>query len=85
MTFCTFWSRKHLKTRELSNCSGPKQICITCHIYVYEKLYKSLRCIDEDEESMLDQAFKVKDNSRLGCQIEFNERLDGITVELAPE
>ena len=34
---------------------------------------------------MLDQAFNVNDNSRLGCQIELNEALDGIKIELAPE
>ena len=34
---------------------------------------------------MLDQAFNVQDNSRLGCQVEFNDELDGIKVELAPE
>ena len=40
---------------------------------------------EDDEESMLDQAFNLKVNSRLGCQIEFNDGLDGIKVELAPE
>ena len=35
--------------------------------------------------SMLDQAFNVEENSRLGCQIEFSDDLDGILVELAPE
>ena len=40
--------------------------------------------IDDDEESMLDQAFNVKNESRLGCQIEYIEELDGITLTLAP-
>jgi 2Fe-2S ferredoxin len=34
---------------------------------------------------MLDEAFEVRDNSRLGCQIKFTAELDGIKVELAPE
>ena len=59
--------------------------CATCHLYVDKDWLSKLTAREDDEESMLDQAFKVKDNSRLGCQIEFNERLDGITVELAPE
>jgi 2Fe-2S ferredoxin len=37
----------------------------------------------EDEEDMLDQAFFVEDNSRLGCQIKITEALDGLEVQLA--
>ena len=59
--------------------------CATCHLYVDKDWYSKLPAREEDEESMLDQAFNVKDNSRLGCQIEFNDELDGIKVELAPE
>ena len=39
----------------------------------------------DDEEAMLSEAFNVKDNSRLGCQIHITEDLDGLEVELAPE
>jgi 2Fe-2S ferredoxin len=33
---------------------------------------------------MLDQAFHVKDSSRLGCQIRLTEEIDGIVLRLAP-
>jgi 2Fe-2S ferredoxin len=33
---------------------------------------------------MLDQAFFVEDNSRLGCQIKIKEEINGLTVRLAP-
>ena len=59
--------------------------CATCHIYVDEKWTKKLKNMDDDEESMLDQAFDVKNNSRLSCQIELSEELDGLEVEIAPE
>ena len=59
--------------------------CATCHLYVDEDWVSKLSVKEDDEESMLDQAFNVKDNSRLGCQIEFIDELDGIKVELAPE
>ena len=59
--------------------------CATCHVYIDEKWLDKLQPIDEDEESMLDQAFDVKDNSRLSCQINLNEELDGLELELAPE
>ena len=34
---------------------------------------------------MLDQAFDVKNNSRLSCQIELSDELDGLEIEIAPE
>ena len=59
--------------------------CATCHVYIDEKWLNKLQPIDDDEESMLDQAFDVKKNSRLSCQIHLNEELDGLELELAPE
>ena len=59
--------------------------CATCHVYIDEKWLNKLKSIDDDEESMLDQAFDVKQNSRLSCQIHLNEELDGLELELAPE
>ena len=37
------------------------------------------------ELDMLDQAFFVKANSRLGCQIHLNDDINGIVLRLAPE
>jgi 2Fe-2S ferredoxin len=33
----------------------------------------------------VDEAFEVRDNSRLSCQIKFGPALDGLAVTLAPE
>ena len=33
---------------------------------------------------MLDQAFDVRDNSRLSCQLLMTEELDGLEITLAP-
>ena len=59
--------------------------CATCHVYVDEKWINKLQNMDDDEESMLDQAFDVKNNSRLSCQIDLSEELDGLEIEIAPE
>ena len=59
--------------------------CATCHVYVDKEWISKLAKIEEDEESMLDQAFNVIDESRLGCQIEYNNNLSGIKLTLAPE
>ena len=59
--------------------------CATCHVYVTNEKIQKLKSIDDDEESMLDQAFSVLSNSRLGCQIEYTDDLDGLELTLAPE
>ena len=59
--------------------------CATCHVYVTNEKIQKLKLMDDDEESMLDQAFSVLDNSRLGCQIEYSDDLDGMELTLAPE
>ena len=59
--------------------------CATCHIYISSEWITKLKQIDDDEESMLDQAFHVTNNSRLGCQLEYSEDLNGMELTLAPE
>ena len=59
--------------------------CATCHVYVDNEWLDKLPNIENDEESMLDQAFNVKKESRLSCQIEYNEEFKGIILTLAPE
>jgi len=61
---------------------GGMALCASCHMYVESD--HELNEPSEDEEDMLDQAFFVEDNSRLGCQIHLNDDLDGLTVRLAP-
>lgn len=41
--------------------------CSTCHVYVVSGR-ELLSEADEDEEDILDKAFDVRANSRLGCQ-----------------
>jgi len=61
---------------------GGMAMCASCHMYVLSSHEISER--SEDEEDMLDEAFFVEDNSRLGCQIKLNTDLDGLEVKLAP-
>jgi 2Fe-2S ferredoxin len=39
----------------------------------------------DGELNMLDEAFFVEKNSRLGCQIHISDGIDGIVLRLAPE
>ena len=62
---------------------GGMAMCASCQCYVNSN--HELPEISPDEDLMLAEAFHVKDNSRLGCQIHINEALDGLEIELAPE
>jgi ferredoxin-2, mitochondrial len=62
---------------------GGMALCSTCHVYVLSD--HELHEMTEDEENILDQAFFVEDNSRLGCQIHLHDDLDGLEVKLAPD
>lgn len=62
---------------------GGMAMCASCQCYVMSD--HELPEMSYDEDLMLAEAFNVKDNSRLGCQIFINEELDGLEIELAPE
>ena len=62
---------------------GGMAMCASCHMYLESDT--ELPEQSDDELDMLDQAFFVEDNSRLGCQIQLTDDLDGMVVKLAPE
>tara|TARA_B100000900_G_scaffold130745_1_gene110608 strand:+ start:85 stop:399 length:315 start_codon:yes stop_codon:yes gene_type:complete len=62
---------------------GGMAMCASCQCYVLSD--HPLEEKSEDEEAMLSEAFHVKENSRLGCQIPMDKKLEGLKVELAPE
>lgn len=62
---------------------GGMAMCASCQCYILNDI--ELPDMQEDEEAMLSEAFYVKENSRLGCQIYITPDLDGLEVELAPE
>ena len=62
-----------------ADCGGACA-CATCHVYVGEDWLDKLPAKDDMEDSMLDFAEDVQDNSRLSCQLILSDELDGITV-----
>ncbi|MDY2585844.1 2Fe-2S iron-sulfur cluster-binding family protein [Winogradskyella aquimaris] len=62
---------------------GGMAMCASCQCYVLSDT--KLPEMQDDEEAMLSEAFYVKENSRLGCQIPITPELEGLEVELAPE
>ena len=61
---------------------GGMALCASCQVYVESDMVLPEQ--SDAELSMLDQAFHVKENSRLGCQIRITEEIDGIVLRLAP-
>ena len=62
---------------------GGMAMCASCQCYVTSDT--ELPEMQDDEEAMLSEAFDVKDNSRLGCQIQITPEMEGLEVVLAPE
>ncbi len=67
---------------EGSACGGVCA-CSTCHVYV-QKGAELLSPAEEDEEDILDKAFDVRLQSRLGCQAKI-QREGEIELEITRE
>jgi 2Fe-2S ferredoxin len=64
-----------------ADCGGACA-CATCHVYVQGDWLEKTGDKSAMEESMLDFAENVQDNSRLSCQIKVSDELDGLTVKM---
>jgi 2Fe-2S ferredoxin len=64
-----------------ADCGGACA-CATCHVFVDAAWLSKLTKVSSMEESMLDFAEGVTEQSRLSCQIPMTEELDGIIVRL---
>lgn len=66
----------------LAECGGACA-CATCHAYVDEAWLGRLPPMEDMEDAMLDSAVDRRANSRLTCQLEVTEALDGLVVRVA--
>ena len=62
---------------------GGMAMCASCQCYIESD--HELSAPSDEEEAMLSEAFHLKENSRLGCQLHITEALDGLRVTIAPE
>jgi ferredoxin len=65
-------------------CEG-QMACSTCHVIIGKDWFDKLPGAVEDEEDMLDLASGARRTSRLSCQIELTEDLDGLLVHIPSE
>mgnify|MGYP001823084751 CR=1 FL=1 len=63
----------------VAECGGG-MACATCHCYVDETFKTLTGEPDEMEQAMLDFTENVQENSRLSCQIEVTDELEGLRV-----
>ena len=64
-----------------ADCGGACA-CATCHVYVDQEWLSKTGDRSAMEESMLDFAEGVEENSRLSCQIKVTDDLDGLRVTM---
>ena len=66
----------------IAECGGACA-CATCHAYVSPDWIEKLEPVSEMEDAMLDSAIDRRASSRLTCQIEVTDELDGIEIQVA--
>ena len=63
------------------DCGGVCS-CSTCHVKIKREWMDKVGAADEIEQDMLDLEDATDERSRLSCQIEVTEALDGLVVEV---
>jgi 2Fe-2S ferredoxin len=60
--------------------------CATCHVYVDPEWTDRLPDRQSDEQELLSELVHYdSDRSRLSCQVEFSDAIDGLKVTIAPD
>jgi ferredoxin, 2Fe-2S len=65
----------------IGECGGAAS-CATCHVYVDPGWLDKLGPKSAIEEALLEEVCAPQPNSRLSCQINVTEELDGLIVRL---
>ena len=71
---------------DLAAVCGGCCSCCTCHVFVDGDDYERLPVMEDDEQYLLEDSDHFQTGaSRLSCQIEVDDSLDGLKVTIAPE
>ena len=69
---------------EIEGACGGSMACATCHVYIHpdweDRVNAKNNEKSDEEEDMLDIAFDIRAESRLGCQIRMSDDLSGLVV-----
>lgn len=66
----------------VAECGGACA-CATCHAYIDAAWLDRMPPMQDMEDAMLDSAHDRRVNSRLSCQIEVSDALNGLVVTVA--
>jgi len=64
-----------------AECGGACS-CATCHVYVDPAWVAATGSAGHLEKDMLECAMDLQETSRLSCQIEVSDKLDGLVVRM---
>lgn len=64
-----------------AECGGSRA-CATCHVFVDEAFWDKVGVPSKEEGELLEFSENVRENSRLSCQIEVSDALDGLVVHI---
>ena len=65
----------------IGQCGGGCTCC-TCHVWVDPQWQERVKGASGDERELLSYALGVNERSRLACQIQLTQELDGLVVEV---
>ncbi len=65
----------------VAECGGCIS-CATCHVYVDDAWLEKVGAASDNEKDMLQLAVDPNDNSRLSCQVNITDDLDGLVVRV---
>lgn len=67
---------------EIEGTCGGSISCCTCHVIIDKDWFSIVGGPNPDEEDMLDLAIGLEPTSRLSCQIEITNKLDGLRMKI---
>ena len=70
---------------EIEGTCGGSISCCTCHVIIDKDWFSIVGGPNPDEEDMLDLAVGLQSTSRLSCQIEVTNKLDGLRMTIPEE
>jgi 2Fe-2S ferredoxin len=69
----------------ISAICGGMCSCATCHAYIDADWAAKIPAAMSDERELIAELAHRKSGSRLSCQIEMTDALDGLRVTIAPD
>ena len=70
---------------ELESICGGQCSCATCHVYIDADWQARTGQRSDEETELLEELDCMQDGSRLSCQVQVTDDLDGLVIEIAPD